>query len=220
MVIAGLDLSKNSPGCVKLTLDSKFNITDVASIGFTTVKKNESDGITFYSKKDFSFDQEQFIFLENTIFKFLEGVEYISLEDYAYGGSGNITDLAEFAGLIKIKQFIEGKKIRVYDIASIKMFATDDGGCDKLSMYQAFLKYKELKSDISKMPIVNKGTGVSPTSDVIDAYWIAELLRLELRLRHAIIKLSDLDEKKIRIFNRVTKAFETNILARDFIQKR
>lgn len=221
MKIAGLDLSKNSPGCVKLTLDdSTLDITNVEFCGFTSVKKNESKGINFFRKDDFNFDQDQFLKLENIIFDFLEDVSHIALEDYAYGGSGNITDLAEFCGFVKLKQYSNNKKIRIYDIPSIKMFATTFGNSDKLSMYQAFLKETEMKPDISKMPVVTKGHGVSPTSDIIDAYWISRFLQLELKLRRGLIKLKDLDETKIKLFNRTTQAQPENLLATDFIEKR
>ena len=221
MKIAGLDLSKNSPGCVKLTLDDwTLDITNVEFCGFTSVKKNESKGINFFRKDDFNFDQDQFLKLENIIFEFLEDVSHIALEDYAYGGSGNITDLAEFCGFVKLKQYADNKKIRVYDIPSIKMFATTFGNSDKLSMYQAFVKEQEMKPDISKMPVVAKGNGVSPTSDIVDAYWISRFLQLELKLRKGLVQLKDLDETKIKLFNRVTKAQPQNLLATDFIEKR
>jgi hypothetical protein len=158
--------------------------------------------------------------LENIIFDFLEDVSHIALEDYAYGGSGNITDLAEFCGFVKLKQYSDNKKIRVYDIPSIKMFATTFGNSDKLSMYQAFLKETEMKPDISKMPVVAKGNGISPTSDIVDAYWISRFLQLELKLRKGLVQLKDLDETKIKLFNRVTKAQPQNLLATDFIEKR
>lgn len=221
MKIAGLDISKNSPGCVKLTLDdTTLDITAAEFCGFTSVKKNEMSGINFFKKTDFNFDQGQFIKFENIIFDFLKGTEFIALEDYAYGGSGDMTGLAEFTGFIKIKQFLDGKKIRKYDIPSIKAFATTHGNSDKLSMYNAFIKENEIKPDISKMPIVTKGSGVSPTSDIIDAYWISRFLHLELKLRKGLIDLKSLDETQIKLFNRTTKAAPENLLATDFIEKR
>jgi hypothetical protein len=221
MKIAGLDISKNAPGCVKLTLDdSTLDIKAVEFCGFTSVKKNEMSGINFFKKDDFNFDQDQFIKLEKIIFDFLKDVEFIALEDYAYGGSGDMTGLAEFTGFIKIKQFLDGKKIRKYDIPSIKAFATGHGNSDKLSMYNAFIKENEMKPDISKMPVVAKGSGVSPTSDIIDAYWISRFLQLELKLRKGLIPLKSLDEAKIKLFNRTTKAQPENLLATDFIEKR
>ena len=203
MKIAGLDISKNSPGCVKLTLDdTTLDITAAEFCGFTSVKKNEMSGINFFKKTDFNFDQGQFIKFENIIFDFLKGTEFIALEDYAYGGSGDMTGLAEFTGFIKIKQFLDGKKIRKYDIPSIKAFATTHGNSDKLSMYNAFIKENEIKPDISKMPIVTKGSGVSPTSDIIDAYWISRFLHLELKLRKGLIDLKSLDETQIKRIGR------------------
>jgi len=220
LIIAGCDLSKNSPGIVKLILDDKtLDIIDVQSLGFTSVKKNEQAGIIFYKKTEFNCSFAQTLFLEKQISKFISDCSHIAIEDYAFSAAGDITGLAEFAGYIKLQSYTNNIRIRLYDIPSIKMYATDLGTADKLSMYQSFVKYNEYKPNILTMPIVNKGPGISPTSDIIDAYFISELLRTELKLRKGLIRLKDLDEKKIRIFNRVTKSFPTNILDRDFIQK-
>ena len=221
MIIAGCDLSKNSPGIVKLILDdTTLDIIDVQSLGFTSVKKNEQAGVVFYKKTEFNYSQDQFLMIENCIFNFLKDATYIALEDYAYGGSGNITDLAEFCGIFKLKQFLDGKKIRIYDIPSIKIFGTGKGNSDKLSMYQYFLKHQGMKPNISTMPPVTKGSGVSPTSDIVDAFWIASFLQLELKLRRGLIKLMSLEEEKIKLFNRVTKHQPQNVLVTDFIEQR
>lgn len=220
IVIGGLDLSKNSPGIVKMILDDNLDIVDVKCLGFTSVKKYEQSNIIFYKKTEFNFDQDQFIKIENYIFDFLKDTTYIALEDYAYGGSGNITELAEFCGYVKLKQFLDGKKIRTYDIPSIKIFGTAKGNSDKLSMYQSFINHNGPKPDISTMPVVVKGSGVSPTSDIIDAFWIASFLQMELKLRKGLISLKDLGEEKIKLFNRTTKAQPQNVLVTDFIEKR
>ena len=221
MIISGCDLSKNSPGIVKLILDdTTLDIIDVQSLGFTSVKKNEQAGVVFYKKTEFNYSQDQFLMIENCIFNFLKDATYIALEDYAYGGSGNITDLAEFCGIFKLKQFLDGKKIRIYDIPSIKIFGTGKGNSDKLSMYQYFLKHQGMKPNISTMPPVTKGSGVSPTSDIVDAFWIASFLQLELKLRRGLIQLMSLEEEKIKLFNRVTKHQPQNVLVTDFIEQR
>lgn len=107
----------------------------------------------------------------------------------------------------------------MYDIPSIKLFATGKGLADKISMYQAYLKTSNKKFDISSLPIVDNGKGVGPTSDVIDAFWICELLRKELRLRKGIDALNTQTENVIHIFNRTTQHCPENILSSQFIAK-
>lgn len=61
--------------------------------------------------------------------------------------------------------------------------------------------------------------GKSPTSDLIDAFWICELLRKELRLRKGVEVLLGQNEKVIQIFNRTTDKCPENILSSRFIVK-
>lgn len=107
----------------------------------------------------------------------------------------------------------------MYDIPSIKMFATGKGTADKISMYQSYLKIINKKFDISNLPIVDNGKGISPTSDIIDAFWICELLRKELRLRKGLDVLNKESEEVIHIFNRTTKHCPENLLSSQFIVK-
>jgi hypothetical protein len=141
MKIAGLDISKNAPGCVKLTLDDlTLDITAVEFCGFTSVKKNEMSGINFFKKDDFKYSFDQTEYLNLKICEFVDDCSHVAFEDYAYGGSGDMTGLAEFTGFIKYQIYKKNKKIRLYDIPSIKMHATSFGNADKLSMYNSFLK--------------------------------------------------------------------------------
>lgn len=220
MKIAGLDLSLNSSGLVKYELKDDMSVSVVDTMGFTTVKKNSFDGVHHYRPKDFdnSFDKTEWMF--ERMDKFLEDVEYVAIEDYAFGAVGKVFHIAEFIGYIKIRLYQQGKKIRLYDPNTIKMFATTKGVADKITMSDFFDAYKvSHKPDMKCMPLVNKGSGVSPTSDIIDAFFICELLYKELQLRKAVIDLKNEPEHVIRVFNKVTKSYPTNILGRDFIEK-
>ena len=59
----------------------------------------------------------------------------------------------------------------------------------------------------------------SPRNDIQDAWYIAKLLQLEIKLRSGLIMLHDLPEHEIVVFNRCTKKYPVNLLARDFLQK-
>jgi len=63
-------------------------------------------------------------------------------------------------------------------------------------MYNAYNNYKGLKFDISDLPIVDNGRGVSPTSDVIDAFAICDMLRTELKIRGGLLKLEELNKAR------------------------
>lgn len=156
------------------------------------------------------------------ILEWCKDCEYIAIEDYAYGKSGAmglIFNLAEYEGNIKISLFQAGKKLRLYSVNQIKKFFTAYGLSDKISMYQAYERMVTTKPDLSCLPLVDNGKGVSPTSDIVDAFAICEYLRTELILRAGIVQLRDLPKHKIECFNAITKEHPQGLLVAPFIQK-
>lgn len=220
MKICGFDLSMNSSGIVKLELDDNLEIISTDYLGFTQVKKHESDKVSYFKKDSFGCRYDITNWMIEKIQEFGKDCEYIAIEDYAYGANGTVFDIAEFGGSVKMMVFNSKKNMRLYDPGSIKKFATGKGNVDKISMWKAFESSSEVKPDIKSLPEPTTGKGISPTSDIIDAYWIARLLRDELRLRKGIISLRELSEEKISIFNRVSKSQPQNLLDTEFILKK
>ena len=144
------------------------------------------------------------------------------VEDFAYGKSaamGQIFSLAEFEGNIKLKWVELGKKMRLYSVNSNKKFFSDYGLSDKIGMRDAFNLWTEIKPDLSSLPEVDSGKGVSPTSDIIDAYALCEFLRCELKLRAGLIQLHKLPKQQIECFNVITREHPTGLLTAPFITK-
>jgi Holliday junction resolvasome RuvABC endonuclease subunit len=232
MKIAGLDLSPNGTGIVKIELDDKLQVINSDYIGFKQMAKTDKTtyenvfgyrDMKIYDKIDFMYPK---------IFEFLEGVEYAAVEGYAFAGQGDLTMIAEFAGGIKNHLYHKNVKMRLVDPNSNKFLATGSGSAKKPEMYDSFITCTfDGKPDISKLPQIpvfkkgkNEGKrdekGVTPTSDIIDAYFLAYTLLTELRLRRGLVTMSDLNENQIKVFNRVTKAYPENILVRDFLFKK
>lgn len=227
--IAGLDLSKNSSGISKFVLNEELEMDGAPTyIGFSTTKKNEKElmsgsRVFHYKKEWFKNGFEKNYWFRDRILDFVKDCEYVAIEGYAYAGKGEVFDISEFTSTIKNSLYDLGIKMRIYDPNSIKMFAVK-GNADKLDMYEAILKMKDSLTcfDMSDLPIVDekhRKKGVSPTSDIVDSYFIARLLWQELKLRKALVKLKDLPEAVIRVFNRVTDSQPVNILDQDFISK-
>ena len=219
MKICGLDLSMNGSGLVSFELDKNLDIISTDYLGFIQVKKHASKNIIHYRKKDFSHRYHISDMMNEKITEFVKGSDYIAIEDYAFGAKGNTFDIGEFIGQIKMSLFKASYKVRLYDPNSIKKFATGKGNSDKISMYLAFKKDTEIKPDLSSYPVPTKGSGASPTSDIVDSYYIARLLRIEILLRKGIINASQLTEEEISIFNRTTKSRPVNLLDTDFLKK-
>jgi len=224
MIICGIDASINSSGITKLFLDDNLDVIKKEFLAFTSVKKNlkkYDDGtVHFYHKNQFKEQYiEKHIWMEEKIIDFIKDVDFVSLEDYAMGASkGQVFNIAEFTGCVKRKMFDLNIPLRKYDINSIKMFATKKGNSDKSLILSFYNKIED--KDKFLFPIDILENDKSYANDIIDSYYIAKLLQLELKLRHGLIRLQDLELKQIEIFNRVTKGNPINILARDFIQKK
>lgn len=226
MIIAGLDISLTSPGVVKFILDdTTLDITCKTWIGFTSVKKDYDKckgNLLFYKKFPNYFERS--IWIRDSIMDFLFAsghVDYAAVEDYPYGGaSGQVFHIGGFTEIIKLQLYQKNISQRLYDITLIKKMATGRGNADKLAMYDAFMKIPvEERIDISKLPIVETSKGKSPTSDIIDAFYITKLLQTELKLRRGLLSLKDMSEDINWIFNRVTKTADENILTREFIKR-
>ena len=195
---------------------------DVQYYGFTNKKKLEQDHILYYNNKDFNSDYAKYNWMRDKIMEWTKDIEYAAVEDYAYGKSGalgQIFSLSEFEGNIKLKWIELGKKMRLYSVNSNKKFFSGYGLSDKIGMRDAFDKWTETKPDLSNLPEVDNGKGVSPTSDIIDAYALCECLRMELKLRAGLIQLHELPKHQIEVYNVVSREHPTGLLTAPFICK-
>lgn len=195
---------------------------DVQYYGFTSKKKVEQDHILYYNNKDFNSDYAKYNWMRDKIMEWTNDIEYVAVEDFAYGKSsamGQIFSLAEFEGNIKLKWIELGKKMRLYSVNSNKKFFSGYGLSDKIGMRDAFDKWTEKKPDLSSLPEVDSGKGVSPTSDIVDAHALCEYLRMELKLRAGLVQLHELPKTQIECFNLITKECPTGLLTAPFITK-
>ena len=219
--IAGLDLSVTASGIVIETLDDDFNIQNVEVYSWTPTKKWEQDHIPCLRTADFSDKYERNLYYIEYICSKLTDCTYVSVEDYAMDAQGKVFDLAEFEGGVKMRLYSEGKILRFYPPKSNKKFFSGNGNNNKLRMHDlGYLTWKEIKPDLSNLPEVKKADGVSPTSDIIDAYALCEFLRFELRLKNGKMKLSDLTKEQQAVFTNKTDDAPNGLLAKDFLQKK
>lgn len=201
MVICGYDLSMNGSGICVLELDDNLDVKSCDYLGFTQVKKNEiPDHSIYYKKEDYKSRYELTEMMIAEITKKTENVSYVGIEDFAFGAMGRLADIGSFVGQVAYDTWKRGKAIKWYGPAIHKKFFCGRGNADKIGMYQEFITRDEIKPDISKMPVPTKSSGVSPTSDIIDAYSIAKLVQAELKIQNGIITLNDLSDKEKEVF--------------------
>lgn len=191
MNILGIDPSINGTGFTLLMCndDDTLSYKDIFHIGFTKVKKKEYHNgklhilllDKFYG--DYPYHYRGKLILEHAMNYFnINIVDYVAIEDYSYGSSGNVFDIAEMVGSIKNQIYELGIPYKKYPPSSVKGFATNKGNCDKVPMGMA---YNGLKNTLeSKKFILDEMNDlddfVSPKADIVDSFWMAQLLRYEL----------------------------------------
>jgi hypothetical protein len=147
---------------------------------------------------------------------------HVAIEDYATRAMGRVYDIGEYGGLLRERLWhgIPRIKFREHDPMSLKMFATDNGIAEKDEMYDAYLAQQNDAAYIDWSWVEDKvhiGKKASVRTDLVDAWFLARLAMTEYRLRRGFVRLQDLGESTIRIFNRVTKGYPTNILGRSYL---
>lgn len=235
LTIAGLDLSPRSPGFVKFVLNELYEIESTDFLGFISYKNpkkipNMKNIIPYH--EDLDFYNRSSMFMEH-IKKFLEGVDYAAIEDYSFSmvASGMITMLSEFCSLVKFHLFENGCKIRLITPTQNKQFATGKGNSEKPDMLEWFVKKGFDKlidiSELPKIPIHVRGKfvglpnakGVSPTSDIIDSFFLNYVLYNELLVRNKIKTLEELEKYEAHVLTHTTKNNKIPLIQQSFIEK-
>ena len=145
---------------------------------------------------------------------------YFAIEGYSYGSKSNSTyQIGELGGVVRDICYLFGC-IRIHDPYSIKLWATNKGNAKKRAMYNAYTKYSVCLDDIHKLIEEGKDDLKGVGTDVIDAFWLADLLRVELDIRDGTLQLTDLSEGQRQVFLRTTKTYPINMLNRPFIKYR
>lgn len=208
MRLLGLDLSITHSGAVFIDVDDEYNIVNSDWLSFTTVRSLSSDKCIYYNPKDYTYAERyaKYAFMHTHLLDFCKSADVIGIEDYAFGASvGRVFDLAEFEGWLRQELWKLGKPIYLYSPSTVKKLFTGYGDADKLSMWEAFLKMKEVKPDLTSLPEVSDGKRGKPTtSDVVDAYAVVYCLKTELSLSRPQAE-SAINTKSLKDFNRYIK---------------
>lgn len=237
MKIFGLDISPDHAGAV--VLDGKGKVIDYCY--FTSVKKLvdvDPQHAVLLSKK--GKDESKDVFRLRRFPEFLHGLlnlerrvsttlppTYTSIEGYAYASkTTSICQIAELTGYLKHMIFTGGGRIRIHDPLTVKLFAVGKGNSMKKDIVKKALTEFDIPEDLIKKKHIKKDGHVEkveeydgPATDLADAYFLAKMMQVELKLRSGELLLKNLSEGERRIFLRVTKAYPVNLLDRSFIHK-
>jgi Holliday junction resolvasome RuvABC endonuclease subunit len=225
MVLAGVDNSICSPGIVILTLDDNLEVVKYDYLNFNKTKKLHIEN-HIYPLPPYKNQCERIIekneFIVDELVK--RKVEIVAIEEYSFGSNGLAFDLGENTGFLKILLYKKNIRQRYYEPTTNKMAFTSKGTASKTQMVETYihdhknpLDLPDKILDILETLKENSKKSLSPLEDIVDAFALAELLRLELRLRKGLVEMKSLPESKIRVFNKIHKSHNTNILDTDFV---
>ncbi len=151
--------------------------------------------------------------------------EFVGIEDYALRAEQGAHQLGEVGGIARILFWFRGVNFRKHDPISVKMFTTHDGTAQKDLIERSVIArwgwdFGHLNAP--PPPPTKKGKVLkqsrTTSEDLADAAAVAKLVDVERLLRSGHMKLSDLHEKEVRVFNRVTKTYPTSLLGREWIR--
>lgn len=140
--------------------------------------------------------------------------DYIGIEDYALKEHGG-HQLGEIGGLARFVCMQSGVPFRLHDPTSVKMWVAHDGNCSKDTVERAVMERWGV--DFRKHNPDPEGNDHQTSEDLADAYGIAQMIWAEVQLRRGMIRLDSLDEKELRVVNRITKAQPVALLSREWI---
>ncbi len=133
---------------------------------------------------------------------------YIAIEGYSYGSmKGQLVQLSEVSGIVKQLLMRMGWKIRTHDPNSLKFWATGKGEANKPLMLNEALKHVHIAQEYHDVAY-----------DIADAYFLMDMVKVELQVRKNPSLLDKLTERQKHIFLRVTESNPVNLLDRSFIE--
>lgn len=189
MRILGLDLSITSPGfCIMdVNEDDGYRIRQIDLHGFTKTDKwkFEGDGLVIHQfPKDYNQHPSHYrpTLVYNIVEPYLKYIDYVAVEDYAFGAKGKVFDLAEFAGSMKNYMYDRRIPIKKFPPMTVKLCATGSGAADKVLMGMAF--NQTVPKELINPHFYELAEYSSPSSDLVDAFYMANTLRLELSYRN------------------------------------
>lgn len=229
--VLGMDISLNHGGIIELgdgDISNFWYYTTLAGSANSSSRGWRIDPKVFKSKDKLAICVARLAWIEEFL-KYIISVskaEYVGLEDYAYSADRGSHQLGEAGGIARLACYNAGLKLRLHDPISTKMFVAHDGTCQK-DMVQRAVKQRwgidfspvdqPPKKATEKRP--NPKQNKQTSEDLSDAYAISQLVWTEIQLRSGNLLMSDLHEKEVRVFNRVTKTYPINLLNREWIYK-
>jgi len=141
----------------------------------------------------------------------------LAIEGYAYNARSRSTyQIGELGGMVRNLFYESGAVIKEYDPQTVKMWGTGRGNAIKKDMRGAAVGrfvlpdylFEEKKEDL-----------IGPGTDLVDAFFLADMARQEFLYRSGERSFDSLSEHQRRAFNRVTKSNPVPPVARPLVHR-
>lgn len=177
MTIYGLDLSLNCPALCKLAEDRSFQNSEIFYLTNTKKYVGVFQNITgslhkMYNPND---SMQRYQNIVNWLFShnsFDNDQDTLYIEGYSMGSTGSrVFDIGECGGIVKYNLWKEGIRFIPIPPTTVKKYV-GKGNFSKEEMYAAFVKKTDF--DIFELLGCEGNKVISPISDIVDAYFIAQ----------------------------------------------
>lgn len=180
-MIAGIDYSLSSPSLCVYDEGDDFSFNNCNFFVFHK-QKIELDNVHVTCYPKYVDQIERYVSISSLIIEniitYYKRTSHVLIEDYAFSATGRVFHIAENTGVLKLKLYENKIKYDTIAPTKVKKFATGKGNASKELMYEAFLD--ETKIDIKDIIQPNRKLG-SPTTDIIDSYYICKFLNESLK---------------------------------------
>lgn len=177
MNIAGLDWSMTSPAICVADAGSSFRYQDCKIHFFSKKADNTTQLFPYDPITNWDSQEERFHWYANWALDVLwqYDVKSVAIEGYAFGStSGLVFNIGESTGTLKQILWKKGISFETVPPTVVKKFATTKGNANKDLLRMEFEKqtgYKKLKEVLHETEKQH-----NPSSDIIDAFFIAKWL--------------------------------------------
>jgi Holliday junction resolvasome RuvABC endonuclease subunit len=219
--VQGWDISVLHGACVELVdgeLGRFFYYTELAG----AAGRSKKHGVRVprpLSKDKPTQHMERLVFVRKVLERWLAATkpDAVAVEDYAFAAQGaGRHSVGEAGGVARLALWDAGVPYRLHEPGTPKLFAAHNGNANKAQMKGAVLE--RWGYDFDRFDQGGSSKDTTTSEDLADASALAQLCHLEVELREGRATLEGRHEKEIHVFNRTTKAFPENVLARSWIQ--
>jgi Holliday junction resolvasome RuvABC endonuclease subunit len=186
MIVVGIDYSLTSP-CVCVSRDKTFSNSFFYYLNDRKTVQGKFHNILGEEHEEYLTDQERYENIASWVLTILADFDkkevVILIEDYSFGSKGKVFNLAENCGILKYMLYKAGYKFFTVPPTVVKKFATGKGNATKDKMYEAFVADTGVDLHAIISPTTKLG---SPTTDVVDAWYIARYMQEKVNKKETI----------------------------------